>query len=100
MGVQLHQDGDLWRLTLVDGDDAFSAPVGAGTWQTNPTETDQEDRCRWLSAAAGLTSKRSGPRSFSETPHRLELTCSLTTGTFQASWRTTPLHPGRLSELA
>lgn len=100
-GVQLHQDGEFWRLTLVEGDDAFSATVGAGGWHTNLTETDHGRTGVPLAVSGGWTDEHTFGAEviFLETPHRLGLTCSLRTGMFQASWRTTPLHPGRLSEL-
>jgi CubicO group peptidase (beta-lactamase class C family) len=100
-GVQLRQDGELWRLTFVEDDDAFSATVGAGGWHTNLTETDHGRTGVPLAVSGGWTDEH-GFRAeviFLETPHRLELTCSLRTGTFQAIWRTAPLRAGRLSEL-
>jgi CubicO group peptidase (beta-lactamase class C family) len=99
--VQLHQDDELWRLTFVEGDDSFSATVGAGGWYTNLTETDHGRTGVPLAVSGGWTDEHTFRAEviFLETPHRLELICSLRTGTFQASWRTAPLHAGRLSEL-
>jgi CubicO group peptidase (beta-lactamase class C family) len=99
--VQLHQDGELLRLTLVEGDDAFSATVGAGGWQTNLTETDHGRTGVPLAVSGGWTDEHTFGAEiiFLETPHRLELTCSRRTRTFNASWQTAPLHAGTLSEL-
>jgi hypothetical protein len=100
-GVQLHQDGERWQLTFVEGDDAFSATVGAGAWHTNLTETGHGSTGVPLAISGGWTDNETFRAEiiFLETPHRLELTCSLRAGTFQAHWRTVPLRAGRLSEL-
>lgn len=85
----------------MEGDDSFSATVGAGGWHTNLTETDHGRTGVPLAVSGGWTDEHTFRAEviFLETPHRLELICSLRTGTFQASWRTAPLHAGRLSEL-
>jgi CubicO group peptidase (beta-lactamase class C family) len=100
-GVQLHQDGGHWRLTFVEGDAAFSATVGTEDWHTNLTEADHGSTGVPLAVSGGWIDEDTFRAEviFLETPHRLELTCSLGSGTFQASWRTTPLRAGRLSEL-
>ena len=99
--VQLHQRGELWQLTLVEGDGAVSAPVGTGGWRTNLTETDHGSTGVPLAVSGGWTDEDTFGAEviFLETPHRLGLTCSLHHGTFQASWRTVPLLPGPLSAL-
>ncbi len=95
-GVKLHQDGEHWRPTRAEGHVAFSATVGTGSWQTTLTETDDGGSGPPLAVGGGWTDEDTFGAEiiFLETPHRLELTCSRRTGTFQARWRTVPLHAG------
>jgi CubicO group peptidase (beta-lactamase class C family) len=100
-GVRLHRDHDQWKLILVEGDAAFDATIGIGEWRTNLGETDHASAGVPLAISGGWTEQDSFRAEviFLETPHRLQLSCSLTEGTFEAGWHTTPLRPGRLSEL-
>jgi CubicO group peptidase (beta-lactamase class C family) len=99
--VQLKQDGDLWQLTLVEGDVGFGATVGFGGWRTNLTEIDHGVTGMPLAVSGGWADEDTFRAEviFLETPHRLGLACSLANGTFQASWQTVPLRAGPLSEL-
>jgi hypothetical protein len=99
--IQLHQAGELWQLTLLEDDVAFGATVGFGGWRTNLTETDHGSTGVPLAVSGGWTDEDTFRAEviFLETPHRLGLTCSLASGTFQASWRTVPLRAGPLSAL-
>jgi CubicO group peptidase (beta-lactamase class C family) len=100
-GVQLHRDHDRWKLILVEDDTALGATVGIGEWRTNLGETDHGSAGIPLAISGGWMEQDAFRAEviFLETPHRLQLSCSLTAGTFQAGWRTTPLSPGRLSGL-
>jgi CubicO group peptidase (beta-lactamase class C family) len=99
--VQLRNDGEPWQLTFVEGDAAFGATVGVGCWRTNLTETDHGRTGVPLAISGGWTDEDTFRAEviFLETPHRLGLTCSLGSRTFQASWRTVPLRAGPLSGL-
>jgi hypothetical protein len=99
--VQLHHDGELWQLTLLEDDVAFGATVGFAGWRTNLTETEYGSTGVPLAISGGWTDVDTFRAEviFLETPHRLGLTCSLASGTFQASWRTVPLRAGPLSAL-
>jgi hypothetical protein len=99
--VHLHHDGELWQLTLLEDDVAFGATVGFAGWRTNLTETDYGSTGVPLAVSGGWTDEDTFRAEviFLETPHRLGLTCSLTVGTFSASWRTVPLRAGHLSAL-
>jgi hypothetical protein len=99
--VQLHQDGELWQLIFVEGDVVFGAAVGFAEWRTNLTETDHGKTGVPLAISGGWTEEDTFRAEiiFLETPHRLALTCSLGSRTFQARWRTVPLRAGPLSAL-
>jgi Beta-lactamase len=99
--VQLHRADELWQLTLVEGDVVFGSPVGFADWRTNLTETEYGKTGVPLAISGGWTEEDTFRAEiiFLETPHRLGLTCSLASRTFQASWRTVPLRAGPLSAL-
>ena len=99
--VRLHHDAGLWQLTFLEGDVAFGASVGVAGWRTNLTETDHGKTGVPLAISGGWTDEDTFRAEviFLETPHRLGVTCSLSDGTFRASWRTVPLRAGPLSVL-
>jgi len=81
---------------LVEGDAPVVAQLGIGEW----TVTDV------VAASGGWTTSGDPGQGviavdviFIETPHRLQLRCHPSTGTFDCRWMTTPLHSPRLSEL-
>jgi hypothetical protein len=100
-GMRLRRDGERWWLSLEEDADAFGAAVGIGDWQTNLTETDGGRTGVPLAISGGWIDRDTfiAEVIFLETPHRLELSCSLSTATFQACWQTVPLRAGHLSEL-
>ena len=100
-GVVLHQDRGRWRLTLAEGAVAYTAEVGTGDWHTNLTETDCGRTGVPMAVSGGWTDEDTFGAEviFLETPHRLQLSCSLSTGEFGVRWRTVPLWPARLSDL-
>ena len=75
--------------------------MGTGDWRTNLTETDCGRIGVPLAVSGGWTDEDTFGAEviFLETPHRLQLTCSLSSGEFQVRWRTVPLWPAQLSEL-
>ena len=99
--LRLHHDGEQWQLVLVEGEVALGAMVGTGSWQTNLTETQNGTTGVSVAVSGGwIDDDTFGAEViFLETPHKLELTCSLDTGTFQSRWRTVPLRAGALSDL-
>lgn len=100
-GVVLHQDREHWQLTLAEGAVAYTAEVGTGDWRTNLTQTDCGRTGVPLAVSGGWTDEDTFGAEviFLETPHRLQLSCSLSTGEFGVRWRTVPLWPARFSEL-
>jgi CubicO group peptidase (beta-lactamase class C family) len=99
--VQLQQDGAGWQLILLEGAVALEATVGIGCWHANLTETDAGRTGVPVAVSGGwIDGDTFGAEViFLETPHRLELTCSLGAGTFRAGWQTVPLRAGGLSDL-
>jgi CubicO group peptidase (beta-lactamase class C family) len=98
--VRLRRDGEHWQLTFIEPDGAFSALVGTGGWRAN-LAADHGRSSVPVAVSGGWTAEDTfrAEMIFLETPHRLDLSCSLDAGTFQASWRTVPLRPGHLTDL-
>jgi len=90
-----------WKLSLVEGEDVLSAPIGVGDWATNLEEVDSGTSGVPLAVSAGWEDARTlrAEVIFLETPHRVRLTCRLDDATFDASWATVPLRAGALREL-
>jgi CubicO group peptidase (beta-lactamase class C family) len=100
-GIRLAEDGGRWRLTLMEGDQALSSPVGFGEWATNLDEVDGGEAGVPVAVSSGWTGHETLRMDviFLETPHRLSLTCRADQGTFDASWVTPPLRSERLAQL-
>ena len=83
--IQLKTAGDCLHLPL-------GAPWHAGRWDAGGAP---------VAVSAGWTSDSSLSAEviFLETPHRLNLTCTLPDGTFRAAWQTQPLHDLPLQEM-
>ncbi|MET8224691.1 serine hydrolase domain-containing protein [Streptomyces sp. NPDC005301] len=93
-GVLVDADGDGWTLTLDESGTLLRLRLGGAGWTTDggPVPT----------AVSGGWSDADTLRAdvlFLETPHRLSVTCSLTSRTFTARWHTVPLHGGPLASL-
>lgn len=83
-------DGDGWVLGLAEGGRSFDLGFGPGGWTT--TEGGPEAPPCAVSGGWTDGDTLTATVRFLETPHSLDLRCRLSTGTFTATWRTTPLH--------
>ncbi len=100
VSVGLHRDTGGTRVTLSEADDGVTFPVEPGRWVTS--EPRGGDGAPVPVAASGGWVDADTFRAevvFLETPHRLDLTCSVGSGQASVSWRTTPLDGGRLQTL-
>jgi CubicO group peptidase (beta-lactamase class C family) len=99
-GVRLVREDDRWRLTLQD-DVEISAIVGTGDWQTNLAETGYGESGVPIAVSGGWVDEDTFRADviFLETPHRLELTGSLSRSTFDLRWVTVALRAGHLADL-
>ena len=82
---------DPWSVTLVETHSHLVAPLGAGGWAV--TDAAGPSGPVPLAVAGGWTDEGTlrAEVIFLDTPHRLVITCSLTSLTFEAGWATTPL---------
>lgn len=87
-------------ITLHEPDNALTFAAGTGEWLVaEPSDTSGDDVP--VAASAGWIDDDTlrVEAIFLETPHRLDVECSLSTGTARTTWRGTPLDGGRLKRL-
>jgi hypothetical protein len=98
--VGVSTDGPGWQLTLSEPGNALTFPVGHGDWAVS-SPTDSSGARIPVAAAGGWreTGAFCVDVLFLETPHRMEVTCSLTDREARAVWRHAPLGSDRLEHL-
>jgi CubicO group peptidase (beta-lactamase class C family) len=90
---------DGWVLRLIEDNAEISCPLGSDGWRVSTGEQTGDEVT--VATSGGWV----GPDLFRaeviflETPHRLQIECPRGSDSFTATWRTTPLHPGPLSQL-
>jgi hypothetical protein len=91
---------DGWQVTLIEPSNALSVPVGTGSW-TVSTPTDSRGDAIPVAASGGWLDDHTLRVEviFLETPHRMDIACSLPRRTAEAVWRQTPLFQTRLERL-
>jgi hypothetical protein len=89
-----------WQLTLTEPANELSLPFGAGAW-TVSEPVDRHGGTIPVAAAGGWIDGGTlrAEVIFLETPHRMDITCSLRDHTAQAAWRLPPLGEGTLQRL-
>lgn len=89
--VELAADGDGWSLALVEPGSRLVARVGTDGWATS--DASGPDGPVPLAVAGAWTTPDTlrADVVFLETPHRLVVTCTLSSRTFTAAWATNPL---------
>ncbi|MBN0043820.1 beta-lactamase family protein [Streptomyces actuosus] len=90
-GAALTGDGRGWTLTLTEDGHRLPLRIGPDDWTVTEDPLPVAVSGGWTDAGT-LTLDV----AVLETPHRLEVTCSLPERTFTARWRTAPLGPGPL----
>ena len=99
-GIGLHREGDRLEVTLHEPDNALTVPVGNGEWLTSAPCDRDGDPVPVATSGGWLDEDTLRVEVvFLETPHRMDLTCSLATRSASASWRHVPLDGGRLRTL-
>ena len=98
--VEVAPQADGWQISLIEPANALTFPVGAGAW----TVSDHADRNGETIPVAASGGWLDGQRMraeviFLETPHRMDITCSLPGRIAEAVWRLPPLTPGKLQHL-
>ena len=89
-----------WQISLIEAANALTLPVGAGTW-TVSDHADRNGETIPVAASGGWLDGHTlrAEVIFLETPHRMDITCSLPGRTAEAVWRHPPLTPSKLQHL-
>jgi len=89
-----------WQLTLAEPANALTVPVGTGAWAVSD-HADRNGDTIPVAASGGWLGDGTlrAEVIFLETPHRMDITCSLASRTAEAVWRHPPLSPSKLGSL-
>jgi hypothetical protein len=89
-----------WQISLIEPANALTFPVGTGAWIVSDL-ADRNGETIPVAASGGWLDDRTlrAEVIFLETPHRMDITCSLTGRTAEAAWRHPPLTPSKLQHL-
>jgi CubicO group peptidase (beta-lactamase class C family) len=98
--VELRNAGHRLEVTIAEPANALTFPVGAGDWLVS-TPRDRHGDAVPVAASGGWLDDRTVRVEviFLESPHRLDIACSLPTRTAEVAWRGVPLDGGRLHTL-
>jgi len=98
--VEVAPQAGGWQISLIEPANALTVPVGAGAW-TVSDHADRNGETVPVAASGGWLDGQilRAEIIFLETPHRMDITCSLPGRTAEAVWRHPPLMPGKLQHL-
>ena len=89
-----------WQISLIEPGNALTFPVGSGGWTVSEHADRHGDTIPVAASGGWLDGQRMRAEViFLETPHRMDITCSLPGRTAGAVWRHPPLRPSKLQEL-
>lgn len=98
--VTVRSAGNGLSVTLNERDNALTVAVGDGEWLVSESRDAHDDVVPVAASGGWIDDDTFRVEAiFLETPHRIDLDCSLSTGTAHASWRGTPLGGGSLETL-
>jgi hypothetical protein len=91
---------DGMQLSLTERANSLTLSVGAGDWAVSAPRDDHGDTIP-VAASGGWLDDRTFRAEviFLETPHRMDITCSLADRRAEAVWRHPPLSRNRLQDL-
>jgi hypothetical protein len=98
--VAVKEGNGGWQISLIEPENALTVPVGAGSWAVSE-HTDRGGAVIPVAASGGWRDGRTlrAEIIFLETPHRMDITCSLDGRTARVQWRHPPLTPRKLQHL-
>jgi CubicO group peptidase (beta-lactamase class C family) len=89
-----------WEMTLTESGNALTFPVGTGEWAVSAPADRQGDIIPVAASGGWLNDQTLRAEViFLETPHRIDVTCSLPRRGAEAVWAQPPLTPSRLRHL-
>jgi CubicO group peptidase (beta-lactamase class C family) len=91
---------DGWQIGLIEPANALTFPVGSGSWIVSE-HADRHGDIIPVAASGGWLDNQTlrAEVIFLETPHRMDITCSLPSRSADAVWRHPPLTPSKLQQL-
>jgi hypothetical protein len=89
-----------WQISLIEPGNALTFSVGSGSW-TVSEPADRHGNTIPVAASGGWLDDQTlrAEVIFLETPHRMDITCSLPGRTADAIWRHPPITPSTLQDL-
>jgi CubicO group peptidase (beta-lactamase class C family) len=98
--IEVAPEAGGWQISLIEPANALTVPVGAGAW-TVSDHADRNGETIPVAVSGGWLDDHTlrAEVIFLETPHRMDITCSLPGRTAQAAWRHPPLTPSKLQHL-
>jgi len=89
-----------WQISLIEPRNALTFPVGSGSW-TISEHADRHGATIPVAASGGWLDDQTlrAEVIFLETPHRMDITCTLPGRSADAVWRHPPITPSKLQEL-
>src|SRR5918994_1190743 len=98
--IELRNGAHGLEVTVADPANALSFPVGSGDWLVSEPRDRHGDAVP-VAASGGWLDDRTVRVDviFLESPHRMDIACSLPGRTAEAAWRGVPLDGGRLQTL-
>jgi CubicO group peptidase (beta-lactamase class C family) len=89
-----------WQISLIEPDNVLTFPVGTGGWTVSDHPDSHGDTIPVAASGGWLDDQTLRAEViFLETPHRMDITCSLPGRTADAVWRHPPLSRSKLQEL-
>ncbi len=100
-GVRVRYDGRSWQIALHDAGSELPFALGTDGWLVTENVPQPGDGVVPVAASGGWTDPDTLRFDviFVETPHRLEVRCVRSRGTFVARWITRPMHGDQLRTL-
>jgi hypothetical protein len=98
--VRLARAGPGWEVTLTEPDNALTFAVGSTDWLVSEPRDRRGDAIPVAASGGWLDDHTLRVEAiFLETPHRMDIACSLPSRTAEAVWRGVPLDGGQLQTL-
>jgi CubicO group peptidase (beta-lactamase class C family) len=100
ISVELRSTDAGLEVTIAEPANALSFPVGTGDWLVSAPPDRQGDPVPVATSGGWLDDRTLRVEViFLESPHRMDIACSLPARTAEAAWRHVPLDGGRLQTL-
>jgi CubicO group peptidase (beta-lactamase class C family) len=98
--IEVAQRPGGWQISLIEPNNALTFPVGSGGWTVSEPADRRGDTIPVAGSGGWVDDETLRAEVvFLETPHRMDITCSLPGRTANAVWRHPPLSLSKLKDL-